>query len=457
MSAIAVERKKGMSTSRHYWRLALLIVVSAGLLWGIWRWWALMQYQRAIAEIQQDIQAGKHGHARLKLTAVSAWWSSNPDQVAYLAGICERAKGRPDLAAESWARVSSTSSFTVPAILRRAEILLERGQLSESEQLIKSSLEDPRIDGSGLRLSLVPTYCHLGRVDDAERLIEASWNQLKQSGAGGSEDAVKLLRLHIALWLEPPAVEATRAFLDQAGRSAPEDDLVWLGKANLAIKTGSYDEASRWLEACLGRRPDDVAVWRASLHWAMATDRVTAARKALDHLPACEMPSSRFRGLTAWLAAQTARTNDDVRELMLVKELRALLLVTALDPADFAALDRLIERAVEEGRADRAAELRGKKAEIEHLRARYQELYKRNQPYRDAVEMGRLAEQLGRRFEAKVFLTIALAVDPKRDDLRTDLDTLDKYREAIGESAAPVAELLGPDLTRANPASRERH
>jgi hypothetical protein len=69
------------------------------------------------------------------------------------------------------------------------------------------------------------------------------------------------------------------------------------------------------------------------------------------------------------------------------------------------------------------------------------------QPYRDAVEMGRLAEQLGRRFEAKAFLTIALTVDRKREDLRAYFDTLVHAREVVNESAIALASLLAPDLS----------
>ncbi len=447
MSAIAVERKKGMPRSRRPWRLGVLVIVSAGLLWSGWRWWGVTQYRRTIAEIQKDIQAGRHGHARLKLAGVSAW-IANPDEVAYLAGICERARGRPEAAVESWARVSPSSSFAVPAILRRTEFLLERGQLSAAEQLIKSSLADRRIDGSGLRLALVPTYCQEGRVSDAERLIEASWNDLQQSGAGGSEDAIKLVRLHIALRLEEPPIEATRAFLEQAARSAPEDDRIWLGRANLALKTGANDEAAHWLEACEGRRPD-VSVWRASLRWAMATDRIAAVRRALEHLYPGDLPPARFRELAAWLAARAGRTNEAFRPFMLEWELRELKLALAADPANIAILDRLTERAVQGRRPDKAAEFRDKKSEIQRLRARYQELYNRNQPYRDAAEMSQIALQLGHSFEGRALLTIALAVDPKRDDLRGQLETFGKDREVGNESAPSLAVILAADLARA--------
>ena len=72
----------------------------------------------------------------------------------------------------------------------------------------------------------------------------------------------------------------------------------------------------------------------------------------------------------------------------------------------------------------RAAQFRSKKADIDRLRARYLKRHDRKQPIRDAVELAHLAEQLGRRFEARVFLSIAISEDPGRADLRRDLERL---------------------------------
>ena len=53
--------------------------------------------------------------------------------------------------------------------------------------------------------------------------------------------------------------------------------------------------------------------------------------------------------------------------------------------------------------------------------ARYEKLYERKQPVRNAIEMARLAEQLGRAFEARAFLTLAIAENPDREDLPREL------------------------------------
>ena len=52
-----------------------------------------------------------------------------------------------------------------------------------------------------------------------------------------------MLRDRIAVDFEHPAVDAFRIVLDRAGSQAPEDDRVWLGWANLAI---------RWLHLIAG-------------------------------------------------------------------------------------------------------------------------------------------------------------------------------------------------------------
>ena len=93
-------------------------------------------------------------------------------------------------------------------------------------------------------------------------------------------------------------------------------------------------------------------------------------------------------------------------------ERRELEHLLAADPADLTALDRLAQLAEKDGQPAQAAELRRRKAEIDGFAARYEKLHERKQPIRDAVEMASLAEQLGRRFEARGFLTVAISETP---------------------------------------------
>jgi enediyne biosynthesis protein E4 len=227
-------------------------------------------------------------------------------------------------------------------------------------------------------------------------------------------------------------------FKGVASRIAPDDDRIWLGKANLAIRAGSYDEAARWIDACLRLRPEDGPVWRARLDWAVASNRVAQAREALKHLPAEAATPAQIHKLAAWFAAR----RGDVES-----ERRALERLVATDPADFVAFDRLALLAVKDGQPKRALDLDHKKNEMESLIARYQRLHMRHQPSRDAAEMARLAAQLGQRFEAKAFLTLAVGVDPTRDDLRRDLDRLTERADSIEGPGRILAEVLAPEIS----------
>ena len=254
-----------------------LAIVAGALLWGGWKWRENRLERQAIAEISDDLGRGLYALAGRKLATLL---NQNPhsDQGNYLLGACEKARGRPEEAVKAWARVSPDSPFAPRAIQGRIELEIERGRLADAEQIVIDAQQLPGIDGSGLGLFLGPIYGFQGRIDEAERFVEVRWNHLNSLGQGASEQAIQLARLSNELRLKEVPVDAIRSFLDQAAASAPKDDRIWLGRANLAIRVGAYDEAERWLDACQKRRPHDVPVWRGRLKLALATNRVAAAR-----------------------------------------------------------------------------------------------------------------------------------------------------------------------------------
>jgi predicted Zn-dependent protease len=419
--------------------LVLLAAVVVGLLlWGGWNWWEMRRDRRAFAEIEEEIENGRHGIAARKLTDLLARRPGS-DEALYVLGTCEHARGRNEQAAQAWARVQPGSRFAPQAILGRMQLEMEHGRLAEAERLITDALADPRIDGSSLPILLGPIYCQQGRQDETLRLLEVRWDRLNQAGEGASEPAINLVRAHIDLQQRPIPAEVIRAALDQAARLAPEDDRIWLGKANLAIRVGAHEEAAQWLDACLRRRPDDFAIWRARLGWALATNRVPEAQEAMKRLLARESTPAQVQRLAAWLAA---RRGD------LASERRALERLVEADPADFAALDRLADLLAREGHPASVADVRRTKDEIDQHRARYQKLYARNQPLRDAAEMARLAEKLGRSFEAKVWLTVAAAVDPDRKDFRADLARLTQRDQTNSWPGRTLADVVAAELDR---------
>jgi thioredoxin-like negative regulator of GroEL len=387
-----------------------------------------------MSEITVDLESGRNGLAARKLDALLAW-RPDSDEAVYLLGQCERERGRTEAALEAWARIPGDSPFAQRACQGRVELEIQRGRLADAELLVNDAIYDPRSDAAGLSLVLGTIYSLQGRVSEAERFIEARWDQLNRAGEGASESAISLVRLHIELPRTRTPVETIREFLKNAGGSAPEDDRVWLGKANLAIRTGSYDEAARWLGACVSRRPDDAAVWRARLNWAVATLRVPEVRAALEHLPASESTTAELQALLAWFAAQRGDRTA---------ERRALERLVTADPADFAGVDRLVELAMHDGQQTRVAELRRKRSEMDQLGARYLELHERHQPKRDAAEMADLAARLGRQFEANAFLTVAAAVD--RHVRSVDIAAFQRQANADGAIGLTLARLLAPEL-----------
>jgi enediyne biosynthesis protein E4 len=404
MAKIAIETRAQATGRRVRWRRILLLAVAAAVLIGVGgKLWELRRYRRAMIEIKQEVRAGRHGHAAQKVAMLLAW-QPDSDEALYLLGVCEKARGQLQAALSAWERVSPSSPFSARAIQGRTELLIERGRLADAETLIIQAMSDPRGDRSKLGPLLGLVYSLQGRVEERQRVIEACWDHLNEADEGGSEPAILLVRLHI----QTPTIEEARSFLDQVARLAPDDDRGWLGKAQVAIHDVSYDEAARWLAACLRRRPDDIPVWRVRLDWALATRRLADVRQSLSHLPVKDSTSAQVQRLTAWLAA--FRGDLDSERLALER-------LVKIDTADLAALDRLATIAEEEDKLDGAAEFRRMKAEIGRLQMRFEKLYKRNQTMRDAEEMASLAEQLSRPFEAKALRTIARAAEPERRDL----------------------------------------
>jgi enediyne biosynthesis protein E4 len=306
------EVAKVMPAVRQWGRVLALAAVAGGALYGCWWLSRVWHHRAALMEIREHVQAGRHGTAARNLAELLAW-EPGSDEAIYLLGVCENARGRTAAAEAAWARLPPGSAFAVPAILARATFLVDQGRLADAERLIDQALGDPRVDGFDLRRFLAPLYRSEGRIEDALRLIEANWFLLNRGGRGGSRQAIELLGLHLAQTMSTASAESVRTFLERVLRQAPDDDRIWLGKANLAIRQGSFDEAARWLDACIRRRPEDMPVWRARLEWAMATGRTSAAGEALEHLPADGATPAQVHRLAAWFAARRGDAESECR------------------------------------------------------------------------------------------------------------------------------------------------
>src|SRR5689334_17885983 len=67
----APERRMRMSGLVRRWRpILLLAAIAAGVTWGSWRAWDVQRHRTALAEIQEEMDHGRHGTAVRKLNGL---------------------------------------------------------------------------------------------------------------------------------------------------------------------------------------------------------------------------------------------------------------------------------------------------------------------------------------------------------------------------------------------------
>ncbi len=336
-------------------------------------------------------------------------------------------------------------SPTVDSDIRQGERAQRAGKLAEAERFFLAAVRKPGASPAEGRQKLAEVYWLEGRFDEVRTLAQVIWREADRVGA--HREAQVMLQFHLALGLNPLPIDRMQAALDRAIEKAPQDDRVWLGRAYLALRDGRLAEAQSWLDACRRRRPDDPVVSRARLEWAMAADRAVEAREALPHVRAGGLAPARVHELRAWFAARRGDAEA---------ERRALEQAVAADPGAVAALERLTELATRAGRTDDAARLRRRKAELDEALHRYRTMFREDDAVRTTAQMARLAETLGRRFEAIGLWTLVRELAPADADTRAALERLGPAETACEESGRTLAEVLPADSTLATDTAAPR-
>jgi hypothetical protein len=404
------------------------LLIVGGLAWGLRSWWS----RRVLEAASRDYAAGRYAVARGRLATLETFWPEQAE-VALLLGLCERAAGRTDAALAAWSRVPPGSALADQAAQLRAETAQDQGRLAVAEEVLVAALRRGGRHAIELRHSLSQLLGKEGRFDEVRALIEQNWSALCQRDGPASPYAIDSLRSHLSLDLESYAIGKLEAALDEAARRAPDDDRVRLGQAILAARSGRFDAAARGIDACLESRPGDPVVWRASLDLAMAADQPERADRALAHLNEDQVSPDFLLRLRAWLAAHG---DDPAAERAAVEAL------LAYSPGDAAALERLAVLEIRAGRTDRAAAWRARKAALDRARREYSHRL-RHDFQAEAAELARLAETLGRRFEARAFWTMLLATQPNHDEARAAMARLGTSEPAPGRpQPRPLTALL---------------
>jgi thioredoxin-like negative regulator of GroEL len=370
----------------------------------------------ALQQAKADMAAGRYGSARRRLLA-DGRGNTASGEIAYLLGVCELNQGRRGAALAAWERVAPSSPWAAAAAVQQGLALVDAGQLTRAEEVLTAARRNATgADALRVLHALEVLYEIEGRDDELRRSIIDSWP---------FTDSPTLLVQKLS-WQDaaPLQIGTLHKVL---GTAATDDDRVWLGRANLAIRTGNLEGAARLLEGCLQRRPLDPVVWRARLELAEAAGDLAGAWQALEHLPADGLSLAQKARTRAWLAA---RLGDAQRERV------ALIDLANCDPGDIAALDKLATFAALAGDKKEAARIRSQRAKIATARARYQELLAGKVVESDNAERARVAELLGRTIEARGW---ALLRDQKEGSAGPGRPALDP------EHAASPASPAGPN------------
>jgi hypothetical protein len=419
---------------RRLWLGPSLAAAAALALGAVW--WGLKartnrRYQAAIQEGKAASDAGTMAKARQALQRAAAL---RPElgEAQYLLGAVEKAMGRPDAARAAWLTVPPGSGFALHAAMMLARAALVADRQADAEPYLKAALRAVWPTGKEAREVLLNLYKVQNRLEEARRLVRDGWETYP--------DRIGTLQ---QLWkldtASPVLLEELRYVVENAAKSAPDDDRVWLAQANLSGRMSRYQEAARLLDRCLERRADDPAVWRARLDLALATQDVAGSRRALEQLPEDALPPEDLLAVRAWFAARAG----DLRA-----ERRALEQLVAVAPGRLAALDRLAGLAKQAGDEAEAARLRRHKAELDQILERYRERLFKPDPAASGEELAGHAESLGRLFEARAWWELAVARHPELKVRQREVLARLARAEAARRGAATRSGLLA-DLGRA--------
>ena len=392
------------------------VLVMAMLGWAGWTVVGGWRVRAGLAFGRDRMKAGDLAAARDRLAGVAAWWPRN-DEVAFLLGECEARLGHSVEALSAWRSIREWSPMAGPARLAEGRLLVRNlGRLGDAERSFRAAIESGGTVAMPARWALAELLLWEGRVDEMRGLLR----QIVRLGS--PVDRAAALREHWRLDSVVVAEEELKPILDRSDRNAQGDPYGWLAHAELETRYGRYDDARRWLDRCdAARMVDprlDAIVSRALLRWAMASGSVEVARRELARLPAYRFDPSEIWAIRAWDAA---RSGDRPAERSALERL------VAIEPGDTRALDRLAELARLDGKADRAAEIRKRQEQALRDREAYRRLLVADRnpiPIDDLRERARLAEQLGRRFEAEGWLMLLISLWPTDPKARAELDRL---------------------------------
>lgn len=422
-------------------RYSLLITFLAGGVLAAAVWLVLREvedrrFREELALSRDEYGSRLFASARMRLKDLAERRPGDGD-VGLMLGECERMLGHPDAALAVWSRIPERAAQSSRASLSSGRLALGLGRYRVAEASLLRAAKGSGDDAEEAWRLLEALYWTTGRRQEHRAILEAR--------AEREADPSQTLRSLWSIDRDPHPLDSMAATLAKASRTAPDDDLVWLASADLAIRAGRLDDASAWLGRCERTRPEDPGVWKVRLDWALAAGRPDEVRRVATRLSVSGMTRGRGLAIRAWLAA---RDGDPQAERP------ALEAIVDLEPAADFALERLADLAAEAGETGKVVELRRRKAAIDATRERYNQLINRPETLAQAVELARAAETIGRWFDSRIWWTLAARREPSAAKEARDAIARLKAKEQAATSTdeRSLAELLGPDRAGGKPA-----
>ncbi len=359
--------------------LVLSVIIAAG-----YGWVRVLHARKFLAGLKQcrrDLTAGLYEKARKQLVALGPS-PADHGEVDYLLGVCELRRGRRAAALAAWERVKPTSPFAVRAVIQRALAMMEAGHYTRAEEMLENArIHAKGSDALGVLHALGVLYEIEGRTNDLRTSMIESWRT--------TETPALLVRKLAAQETMPLPILNIRQSLEN---NPYNDDRVWLGRANLAAKTGQLEVAGKLIDYCLEKRPNDPVVWRAALELAQMAGDPGRVWRALEHLRFDGLTRAELARIRVWLLSRQGES---------ASERVALSAMIEEQPGETAALDRLAALAAQAGDDREVSRIRAKISEVTAGKERYQALIKDDSAASDTAELARLAQYLGRGAEAR--------------------------------------------------------
>jgi enediyne biosynthesis protein E4 len=398
---------------RLRWVWIALALCGVALAWGAFRWADERSWRIELNEAKREVAGGQYQRARQRLIGLCKRRPTASEAI-YPLGLCEEMLAQYGTVLTTLSRIPANDAFAKKATLARGRVLMNTGQFAPAEDLLSKLLDDRGLEGEQARQALLLLYHIQSRPSDLRDLTIASWT-------GAPEPATVLRKLYLLDHSAFPIDHVTKSL----ATADPNDDRVWLGKANLAAWTGRFGEALRLLLRCAERRPHDQAVWRARLDLARATGDIDTVRLAARHLSRAKFSEAELLDLAAWSAAKTGGREG---------ERAALQALVKAEPGWISAWDRLAELALLGGRKTEAEGYNKRKGEMNVVRERYKRLLERDDRAEHGRELAGLATQLGRQIEARGWTMIDKG------------ETEGQLVEAAAVSGERLADRLNPVL-----------